>query len=360
MDGGVKIGAWSMLLLVLAVELLLLAASLAAGPRNRRANRLLAAALVAVAGMLTPFVLGYAGAYDAWPWLSFAPFAIPLALGPCLYGYAVALAEDRAIARWNWIAPAVQFAQLAAVFPWPVATKTWFDGAVQETFLSPLTSAAVVASMAGYAVASARVLRRYDGWLRGRRRDPTPARRLRAPVVALTLLVAARGAYDWWDVAVARVDYFDLFAYYIALGILGLWIGLDGWRGAHVAAPTIVEAEPRDWAATGRDWIARLAAEGWWRDEALDLDGLARRLGTNTTHLSRALGAGGEGFHAELARLRAEAVAARIDAGADGDLLALALDAGFGSKASFNRAFRARYGTTPSAYRAARVATAIS
>lgn len=53
-----------------------------------------------------------------------------------------------------------------------------------------------------------------------------------------------------------------------------------------------------------------------------------------------------------LARLRAEAVAARLAAGEPGELLALAFDAGFGSKASFNRAFRARFGMTPSEYRA--------
>ena len=42
---------------------------------------------------------------------------------------------------------------------------------------------------------------------------------------------------------------------------------------------------------------------------------------------------------------------ARIGDG--GDLLHIALESGFGSKASFNRAFRARFGMTPSAYRAA-------
>jgi AraC-like DNA-binding protein len=44
-------------------------------------------------------------------------------------------------------------------------------------------------------------------------------------------------------------------------------------------------------------------------------------------------------------------VAARLASGEAGDLLAIAHDEGFGSKASFNRAFRARYGITPSEYR---------
>ena len=40
-----------------------------------------------------------------------------------------------------------------------------------------------------------------------------------------------------------------------------------------------------------------------------------------------------------------------IDAGRDDDLLDLALEAGFSSKASFNRAFRSAMGVTPSDYR---------
>ena len=51
------------------------------------------------------------------------------------------------------------------------------------------------------------------------------------------------------------------------------------------------------------------------------------------------------------AALRAEAVAARLRAGDPADLLTIALEEGFGSKASFNRAFAARHGVAPSAFR---------
>ncbi|MEG8026442.1 helix-turn-helix domain-containing protein [Sphingomonas aurantiaca] len=49
--------------------------------------------------------------------------------------------------------------------------------------------------------------------------------------------------------------------------------------------------------------------------------------------------------------LRVEHVAARLQDGADGDILTLAIDAGFGSKATFNRVFKERFGVTPSTYR---------
>lgn len=349
-----KIGAWSMLLLVLEVQLLVLAAAALGRPANRRANRLLALALVVIAGLLTPYVIGYAGAYDRWPWLSFAPFAVPLALGPALYGYVVALAEDRAIARVHWLPGLLQFALQAAVFPWPLAMKNAFDGAVMEPVINPLSSAGLLVSIAGYGWLCFRVLARYRDWLRRRRRDERPAARLRVPIVALALLIAARAVYEAWDAVAGPIDYFDLFGYYILLGILGLILGLDGWRGAPAAVPPMIEAEPPDWAQRGSAWIERLAREGWWRDPALDLPALARLLGTNASQLSRALNAAEGALPAILARLRTDEVAARIDAGAPDDLLALALEAGFGSKASFNRAFRGRFGVSPSEYRRAR------
>ena len=352
-----RIGAWSMLLLVLEVQLLALAAALIASHGRPLPKAVLALVLIVVAGLLTPFVIGYAGGYDRWPWLSFAPFAVPLALGPAIYAYAVALTEQRRIARAHWAAPILQFSLQAALFPWPVAVKDRFDTHVYDPLLSPLIAAAVLVSMAAYGWASFKVLARYRDWLRGRRRDLSPVRRLWAPVIALCLLLAARSGYELWDRLVAPVSYFDLFGYYIALGVTALIVGLDGWRGGH--SPVIELGEEPDWAARGRDWIERLRQEGWWREESLDLAMLARRLGTNTTQLSRALNAAEGSFSEILARIRAEAVAARIDQGEAGDLLGLAVDAGFGSKASFNRAFRARFGMTPSDYRRDRIKSPI-
>ncbi|MET0398971.1 MAG: helix-turn-helix transcriptional regulator, partial [Longimicrobiaceae bacterium] len=98
---------------------------------------------------------------------------------------------------------------------------------------------------------------------------------------------------------------------------------------------------------------ARVAEAGWWRDEELTLAALARHLGTSPRTLSRALNEGlGQSFNEFVNRMRVDAVAAELrDPARRRDLLAIALDAGFSSKASFNRAFRAYTGTTPSEFR---------
>lgn len=107
-----------------------------------------------------------------------------------------------------------------------------------------------------------------------------------------------------------------------------------------------------DWGTIAADLAARTRAEGWWREPALTLPLLARYLGTNSGRLSRAINLGlGVNFSIFVNGLRAEGVAEALATRTDADLLDLAFEMGFASKASFNRAFQARYGLPPSRYR---------
>lgn len=351
----VRLGAWSAALLVLALQCLILAVALSVAGGNRRANLMLALLMLVVAGLLTPFILGYAGAYDAWPWLTFAPLAVPLAVGPLLYAHVVALARSTGIARWHWLAPVLQFAWQAALFPLPLASKNAIDAAVIEPFLGPLNDAAVIVSMIAYGLASWRVLRNYSGWLEQRRRDRRPAGRIRLLLLIILPLIAARAGYSLFEALVRPITYFDLFGYYLLLGVSALALGLLGWRQAGEATPAAID-EDAAWRARGEDWAQRLREEKWWRDPDLDLDALARHLGTNRAHLSRGLSSLG-GFAAVVGGVRSDAVAQAIAEGKGANLLHLAHDCGFGSKASFNRAFADRFGISPSQYRASLGAT---
>lgn len=350
----VKFGAWSSILLVLGIELVLLGIALARVPRNRLANLYLAALMIVLAGMLVPFIIGYAGFYDAWPWLSFAPFAVPLAVGPLIYGHLHALARGQAIDWRHFIAPALQFGYQAALFPTSLATKNAFAEALGTPLLEPAMSLAILVSMVGYAMAAWRDLRSYEQWLAARRRQERPARRIRIGILLIAPLIAARAGYALFEALVRPTDYFDMFGYYVLLGGLGVLIGVEGWRNAEAPAPAASADPESEWNERGAAWLDRLREGGWWRDPDLDLAALARHLGTNTAHLSRGLTDHG-GFSAAVGKMRAEAVAGWIESGSGRDLLTLAMDAGFGSKASFNRAFRARFGMAPSVYRSTAV-----
>lgn len=351
----VRFGPWSSLLAVLAVQMVLLAILLLATRMNRLANAYLAALMIVIAGLLTPYVLGYAGFYDAYPWLASAPFAVSLALGPLLYGYITALTTGRSAHLLHFAPPVIQFAYQAILFPFPVATKWRWDETVHQPFVEPVLTATVLLSMTIYAFAGWRLLRTYQSWLQVRRRDQKPAKRIQLALVVLAPLVVARAGVDLFSALVRPLDYFDMFSFYVLLGVTGLLLGVDGWRKAQASLPTMANVAERDWHAQGVEWIERLRLAEWWRDPALDLATLARHLGTNGAHLSRALNDGHGGFAIVLTRLRADAVAEAIDGGSDADLLTIAMDAGFGSKASFNRAFRQQFGIAPSTYRKTRV-----
>jgi AraC-like DNA-binding protein len=101
--------------------------------------------------------------------------------------------------------------------------------------------------------------------------------------------------------------------------VLGLYLGVEGWRYAALPFPRMVLVAPpapvrnRDWKADGEAWAARTRASRWHLDPTLTLAGLARHLGTNTTYLSRAFNEGlGLSFSAFINKLRAEEIATQL------------------------------------------------
>jgi len=106
--------------------------------------------------------------------------------------------------------------------------------------------------------------------------------------------------------------------------------------------------------------IERAMAAEPWRDCDLTLDRFAVFAGIPVYRLRRAIsdGLGHRNFPAFVNAARLEAIALQLanPGCARTPILTLALDHGFGSIGPFNRAFRERFGVTPTAYRAANVA----
>ena len=360
--------------------------------RTRRdaATRLLALLVAVVALRLMPYVLGYAGLYDAHRWLTFAPFDLSLAMGPLLWGYVVALTTGAAPLRWrrHLVAPLGQLAYLLACFALPLQAKwSWFTGPHLHR-VEPALLTATLFSLGVYLHLAWRRHQGYQAWLA---QNVSNRDDLRLPVVRAVLLVFAAttgvlAGFAAVGCLVAPLDYFDRFPLMAWMAALVYFLGLAGWRQASVPLPHLQPAsepdvEPaaappfdgdapvpasvaeegagasegsRAWTAVqAGEYLARLRAAGWWRDETLTLTKLAGHLGVSTRTLSRVLNEGlGQGFNEVVNRLRVEAVRAEVtDPSSGRDLLVIALDAGFNSKASFNRAFKAYEGCTPSELR---------
>lgn len=346
-----------------------LALVLAFAAGNQRANRVLAALIALLALRLGPYILGFAGAYDAHRWLTFLPFDFSFAYGPLLWIYVRLLTTGQAPAQWQWhLAPvAVQAVYWLICFALPLDAKwDWYTGGHLQV-VAPIGAALGLASVALYLYAAYRDADRYRTWLDSgfANRDDARLRGLRLLLLAfaVTLAVATGFALTTWFIT--PLDYFDRFPLMVVFGMLTYALGLLGWRNAAIvyvhpeAAVAIEVAEapseqaPNAYAAQAEAWRDALIAAEWWRDEALDLAALADKLGTSPRTLSRTLSEGlGQNFRELVGRIRVDAVAEALeDAANDAPILTLAMDAGFNSKASFNRAFQSYRGVTPTVYR---------
>lgn len=370
-------GPWSTTLALAAGFGLAVAALLASTRDNAVANRLLAGLLVAFALKLMPYALGFAGYYDAYPWLSFAPFDLGLAFGPLLYLHVRTLVAGALPRGWGWhlLPAALQFGYRAVLFPQPLAFKNDWDARVHVPWIDTPETVLGLVSFAVYLALAWRAYRAYQHWLDAHlsSREEFRLTWLRNALVAFALAWPVHAAYEALS-HVLGFDYYQRFPLYVFFAALTVYLGLEGWRHADTVYPrpgaeaeaeieTVpsVSAQPpeppalgRDWTAQGEAWLAQTEAAGWWRDPGLSLDRLARHLGTNTAYLSRALNEGlGLSFNTAINRLRVAEVCRRLAQPGDADdLLAIAFDAGFSAKTSFNRTFKALTGTTPSAYRA--------
>ncbi len=356
-------GTLSWTLTILALNGVLMGALLATSGRNRTANRFLAALVVIISVRLAIYVLGFAGAYDDHPWIIFAPLDASLAFGPLLWLYVETLTRGRPPGNWrlHLIPGASQIAYSCVAFALPLDAKLrWFRGPHLD-WIEPAGLAALLASCGVYLMLAWRRQRDYQRWL-----DDSFAERerwrlgwMKVILAAFAATAAAAAVTAIVDVAIAPVDYFGRTTVVVASSLLAYALGLLGWHHGSLDLPAqpVAQAppEPRPSrpAAAFPAWSRRVEAEGWWREEGLTLSEVASRLATSERTLSRALSeATGCNFNAFVNGFRVEAVMRAITAGTKDDLLSLALDCGFSSKASFNRAFLRHTGMTPSRWRA--------
>lgn len=388
----ISFGMWSTSLLLGSAHGVIGAGLLLWAPRNRIANRCLAALLLVVVALITPYTLGYAGAYDAYPDLTYAPLFWELAIGPLVWLYVRQLARAHLPRRWalHLLPALLQGGYYAWLFTWPLQRKWAWDAAVQRPWIAPLQDALVLLSLGVYLLMAWREYLSYQRWLEHHSgaREELRLPWLRGFLLAASALLLLRLGFTvsdrWWH----RLSYFDEFPRYLATVAVVYYLGLEGWRHAraryprrdlllsgdapadaparagsappavplpeHASAPAalavVSAAQEKDWQAFGARIAAEVDAHGWWREPDLSLPELARRMGTNSNYLSRGLNEGlGQTFSGFINGLRI-AEARRLLAG-DQDILAIALAVGFGSKASFNRVFRASLQCTPSDYR---------
>ena len=378
--------------LVGALQGLFLTGVIGAQKHNRAANRLLTVLMAAFTFYLAATVYFSAGIVKLWPHLFGVSYQLPWVFGPLVYLYAVA-ASDR-----SW-----QFQRKTLLHFVPVAINTlatspyyfmsgveklammdrWRAGDVplQLELLDPFKYVSGIL----YSIATVAYLRRHRITVEHSYSN-TDRVNLR------WLLFLSSGAFGIWLLATAlkiagvagsvRDEHISL-----AMAMLVYAIGYMGLRQPEVfryetaeypvpTSPVLVRTSPPNDAPSGEDapryersglddleaarlkarLVAVMDSEKPWRESELTLADLAGRLDSTPHKLSEVLNSQmRQTFYDFVNGYRVREVQRRIRAGDARALkmLALAMDAGFASKSTFNQAFKKHTSQTPSDFRQA-------
>ena len=374
-----------------ALQGLLLTGVLVAKRSNRTASRLLAALMAAFTIYLASTVYYGAGLVRVFPHFFGVSYQMPWVFGPLLYLYAAA-ASDRSwrFQRRTLIHFVPVTVNILATSPYYLMSGAdklamldrWFAGEIplQLQLLDPFKYILGLS----YSVATVLYLRRH-------RRQIENSYSNTARVNLRWLVGLTISALGIWLLATTlrisdvgtrlRDDHISL-----AMAVLVYAIGYMGLRQPEVfryetaeypvpVPPTAVPASPppRETDAPESRYersglndleaqrlkgslLALMDAERPWRDSELTLADLAARLDTTPHNLSEVLNSQlKQTFYDFVNGYRVREVQRRIKAGDARALkmLALAMDAGFASKSTFNQAFKKHTSQTPSDFRQA-------
>ncbi|MEL7189678.1 MAG: AraC family transcriptional regulator [Pseudomonadota bacterium] len=315
-----------------------------------------------------PNLIGFAGAYDIWPGLTFLPTETFLLLGPLIFLHAYALMVGPPRRRHLWLlAPGIIYwlYQVWAFTMLGDAQAKWaYTRSVHVPFVFPFVTAMTWVMILGCVAAVFILRRRYIEWLRNNHADNEPfdpkwLRHFILMTAAISVYWIVKSAIEIWF----QFDYFERFAWDFAALFWVFLIALEALVGIHQPFPKMVKAdsqtealpEPsqaRDWAVEGDQVRDAVIENEWFLEADLSLQTLSRRTGMNHVYLSRAINDGlGCNFNSFINQLRVDHAKTMIELGNEPSLTKIALAAGFGSKASFNRAFKLYSGVSPSEHR---------
>lgn len=260
-----------------------------------------------------------------------------------------------------WMLARLIFVDGWQVRPWHWAALFPLEGiglALAVGLIDRGTTPAALAGLVLRGIALVLVVDALQSVWRGYRDDLIEARRrlriallLAGPLAIAMLLLAPMLPVAARPPLLLRAESGLLLAFALAVAMLVLRVeaALAQDRGA--APPETDPSSPDDLARIDRAMVAEP-----WRDCALTLERFAALAGVPVYRLRRAIsdGLGHRNFPAFVNAARLDAIALQLanPECARTPILTLALDHGFGSIGPFNRAFRERFGVTPTVYRA--------
>jgi AraC-like DNA-binding protein len=352
--------------------------------RGRRSGsradfRLAALLLLLCLSLVTPFI-GFAHVYNNYRWLTYFPFHVAYGLGVAVYFYVLSLTNsERRFARkdWLWLVPSALYVVFRlALFAQSPEFKNWFDERFYVPLVSPFLFVSEFVWNLFFLGLSLKHYRTYRRWLDQNFSDTERLKFewLRNFLYVFTFVFVLGGIFDFINSFVAGLSYVQYFYFEMILALITYYLAVAGYlRSAAVE----VQFEPRAETVSGETEKTSpskppvsaseleqlktslqnlMRGEKPYLEPQLTLADLSRRARLNTTILSYVINQGfGKNFNDFVNGYRVDEIKEKLRAGEakNLNLLGLALECGFNSKATFNRAFKKITGVSPKEFQAA-------
>ncbi|MBK9528113.1 MAG: AraC family transcriptional regulator [Acidobacteria bacterium] len=333
--------------------------------RKTKADLWLAALLfILSSSLITPFI-GFANVYDKNQWLTYFPFSIAYSYGVCVWFYTINLTDaHHRFTRRDLMLFVPVFAYLTYrffLFGHDLEWKRWFGDNYGEVFGALIFVTEAIWNIT-LLVFSIRHYRKYRAWLDENFSDTEKLKFdwLRNFLYIFTAILLLGALFDFTNSLVFKLSYIQFFYFEIVLAFATYYLAIAGYLRSKTIELNFSETS----VATSEDRRPLIAANELERlkqeltnvmeherpflDPSLTLTDLTRTMGVNATVLSYVINKGfAKNFNDLINEYRIEEVKSKLAAADESTLLAVAFDAGFNSKATFNRAFKKFTGLSP-------------
>lgn len=332
---------------------------------ERRANIYLALALIASVWSMGPQIIGFANAYSVWPGLTFFPFNAEMIIPPLIFFHAHVLMTKAPLGWRKYLLipglAALSYYLIAFIFLGDYQNKWNFSRSVHSPVIEPIIilTTFVIAIICLWLTVS--LIRRYRTFLT----ETESAARDFDPVWMIWVFgLFGLAGLVWLSLGLISlinpsISYVAAYPFQLVVMIIFAALGFAAISQINEAFPKIVGAAnlpdrttpEKNWMAEGEALKREVLSKNWYLEPRLSIRDVANRMATNETYVSRALNHGnGKSFSRFINEMRVDHAKDLIQANR-GNFLNIAMDSGFNSKATFNRAFRDISGETPSAYK---------
>ncbi len=355
--------------------------------KQQLSDHLLAIILLISTLHVTSYMLGFAGWYDAHngytTFMFYFPWTHVLWFGPFIYLYFRSLTNTRfqLERRYFWILlpGAIELTTRVVIFLHDLAVRHWLLGEELPYFHAtkgwwrdfslPVLDSLVFALAWNFVflLLTIREYGRYKRYVRNNFSDTEEIEFswLRKLLIGFVVVLSLMYLFRLFDAYIQELHYTQNWFSFFAVSVWIYYLSIAGYTsGEHIpialqyapedapppASPSTDDQEAKeigDWKNKIKKWMAEQRP---YLNPELTLPEMAGQLGAGASLLSRVINQGfGQNFNDFINAHRVEAVKAKLTKGENEQytLLAIAMECGFNSKATFNRAFRKFTGMSP-------------